>query len=112
MGTSVALTMSRLGSSMIMAAPPEEQMTPEVEALVRANGARTGASLILTDDAVAAVKDADVVFTVGWWWMQPEDEKNELRRILGPYQVNEASGRTRSRGRSSCTACRPSVARR
>jgi ornithine carbamoyltransferase len=90
MGTSVALTMSRLGSSMIMAAPPEEQMTPEVEALVRANGARTGASLILTDDAVAAVKDADVVFTVGWWWMQPEDEKNELRRILGPYQVNEA----------------------
>jgi ornithine carbamoyltransferase len=21
--------------------------------------------------------------------MQPEDEKNELRRILGPYQVNE-----------------------
>ena len=24
-----------------------------------------------------------MVFTVGWWWMQPEDEKNELRRILG-----------------------------
>ena len=31
-----------------------------------------------------------MVFTVGWWWMQPEDEKNELRHILGPYQVNEA----------------------
>ena len=34
-------------------------------------------------------READVVFTVGWWWMQPEDEKNELRRILRPYQVNE-----------------------
>ena len=90
MGTSVALTMTRLGSSMVMAAPPEEQMTPGVEALARANCARSGASLTLTDDAVAAVADADVVFTVGWWWMQPEDEKNELRRILGPYQVNEA----------------------
>ncbi len=88
MGTSVALTMSRLGSSMVMAAPPEEQMTPEVEALVRANCAQSGASLTLTDDAVEAVANADVVFTVGWWWMQPEDEKNELRRILRPYQVN------------------------
>ncbi len=84
MATSVALTMSRLGSSLVMAAPPEEQMTPEVEALARANGARSGASLTLTDDAAEAVKDADVVFTVGWWWMQPEDEKNELRRILRP----------------------------
>ena len=31
-----------------------------------------------------------MVATVGWWWMQPEDEKNELRPVLGPYQVNEA----------------------
>ena len=90
MGTSVALTMTRLGSSMVMAAPPEEKMTPEVEALARANCARSGASLTHTDDAVAAVKDTDVVFTGGWWWIQPEDEKNELRRVLGPYQVNEA----------------------
>jgi ornithine carbamoyltransferase len=36
------------------------------------------------------VRDADVVFTVGWWWMQPEDEKEDLRRLLRPYQVNEA----------------------
>jgi ornithine carbamoyltransferase len=89
MGTSVALTMTRLGSSMVMAGPPEEQMTPEVEALARANCAQSGASLTLTDDAALAVSQADVVFTVGWWWMQPEDEKNELRRILRPYQVNE-----------------------
>lgn len=37
---------------------------------------------------MAAVGEADVVYTVGWWWMQPEDEKNELRRLLRPYQVN------------------------
>jgi putrescine carbamoyltransferase len=90
MGTSVALTMTRLGSSMVMAAPPQEQMTPEVEALARANCAQSGATLSLTEDPVAAVAQADVVFTVGWWWMQPEVEKNELRRILRPYQVNEA----------------------
>jgi len=89
MCTSVSLTMSRLGSGVVLAAPPEEQMAPETQALVRANCARSGASLTLTDDPVAAVAQADVVFTVGWWWMQPEDEKDELRRILHPYQVNE-----------------------
>jgi ornithine carbamoyltransferase len=90
MCTSVSLTMSRLGSSMLLAAPPEEQMAPETQALVRANCEQSGAALTLTDDAVAVVRDADVVFTVGWWWMQPEDEKENLRRRLRPYQVNEA----------------------
>jgi ornithine carbamoyltransferase len=90
MGTSVALTLTRLGSNVIMAAPPEEQMTPEVQALAESNCALSGARLELTDDPVAAVARADVVYTVGWWWLQSEEEKNELRRILRPYQVNEA----------------------
>lgn len=90
MGTSVALTMTRLGNNVIMAAPPEEQMTPEVQALASANCEQSGATLVLTDDPVAAVAQADVVYTVGWWWMQSEDEKNEFRRLLLPYQVNEA----------------------
>ena len=90
MGTSVALTMTRLGSSMVMAGPAEHQMTDETAALVRVNCERSGASLTLTDDPIAAARLADVVFTVGWWWMQPDDEKEQLRRQLRPYQVNEA----------------------
>jgi ornithine carbamoyltransferase len=90
MGTSVALTMTRLGANVVMAAPPEEQMTPAIQALARANCDQSGASLTLTDDAVAAVSGADVIYTVGWWWLQSEEEKNELRRILRPYQVNES----------------------
>lgn len=90
MCTSVSLTMTRLGSSMVLAGPPQEQMAPETQALVRANCRQSGAELTLTDDPQAAVRVADVVFTVGWWWMQPEEEKEELRRVLRPYQVNEA----------------------
>jgi ornithine carbamoyltransferase len=90
MGTSVALTMTRLGSSVVMAGPAEHQMVNETAALARANCERSGATLTLTDDPVAAVRSADVVFTVGWWWMQPDDEKERLRRQLRPYQVNEA----------------------
>jgi putrescine carbamoyltransferase len=90
MGTSVALTMTRLGANVVMAGPPEEQMTSAIQALAKANCEQSGASLTLTDDAVAAVRQADVVYTVGWWWLQSEEEKNELRRLLRPYQVNEA----------------------
>ena len=83
MGTSVALTMTRLGSSMIMAAPPRGAD----DARDRGAGARQLRAERRYPHAdrrpVAAVAQADVVFTVGWWWMQPEDEKNELRRILG-----------------------------
>jgi ornithine carbamoyltransferase len=90
MCTSVALTMTRLGSSMVLAAPPDEQMAPETQALVRANCAQSGAGLTLTDDPVTAVRDADVVYTVGWWWQHTEEEKEHYRRLFTPYQVNEA----------------------
>ncbi len=90
MCTSVSLTMTRLGSSMVLAGPPEEQMAAETLALVEKNCRHSGATVTVTDDPVAAVREADVVFTVGWWWMQPEEERERLRRTLRPYQVNEA----------------------
>ena len=51
-------------------------MTPEVQSLALANCAESGATLTLPHGATEAVSRADVVFTVGWWWMQPEHEKN------------------------------------
>ena len=80
MCTSVALTMTRLGSNVALAAPPEDQMAPETQALVRANCEQSGAELTLTDDPVAAVRGADVVYTVGWWWQHTEEEKDALPR--------------------------------
>jgi putrescine carbamoyltransferase len=108
MCTSVSLTMSRLGSSMLLAAPPEEQMASVTQALVGANCEQSGAALTLTDDPVAAVRDADIVFTVGWWWMQAEDEKEDLRRRLRPYQVNEALWRHTKPG-AKFMHCLPAV---
>jgi putrescine carbamoyltransferase len=90
MCTSLALTMTRLGSSMVLAAPPDEQMAPETQALVRANCEQSGATLTLTEDPALAVRGADVVYTVGWWWQHSEEEKAAYRRLFTPYQVNEA----------------------
>jgi ornithine carbamoyltransferase len=90
MCTSVALTCSRLGIGVALAAPPSEQMAPETQELVRANCSQSGADLTLTDDPAEAVADADFVYTVGWWWMHSEEEKEAYRRLFAPYQVNEA----------------------
>ena len=90
MASSVALTCSKLGVDVVLAGPSDHQMAPEMQALVRANCAQSGASLTLTDDAEEAVADADFVYTVLWWWLEEGEAREALRRTYAPYQVNEA----------------------
>jgi ornithine carbamoyltransferase len=49
----------------------------------------TGAKIVVTNDAVAGVKDADAVYTDVWASMGQEAEAAERKRIFKPYQVNE-----------------------
>ena len=86
---SVALTCSRFGINVVVAAPPDRQIAPAVQALVRANCAQSGATFTLTDDPVEAVRDADFVYTLLWWWLESEEEKVAIRAKFMPYQVNE-----------------------
>ena len=48
-----------------------------------------GSQLILTQDPIEAIKDADVVYTDTWVSMGMEDEKAERQRVFMPYQVNK-----------------------
>ena len=106
MCTSVALTCSRLGVGVALAAPPSEQMAPETQELVRANCSQSGAALTLTDDPAEAVADADFVYTVGWWWMHSEEEKEPIAGCSRPTRSTRRCGPGRSRARGSCTVCR------
>lgn len=49
---------------------------------------KSGKTLLLTEDPVEAIKDADVVYTDTWVSMGQENEKAERQRIFMPYQVN------------------------
>lgn len=89
MTNSVILTCTRLGVNVVVGAPPEAQPAPEIRALAEANSASSGATLAVTDDPVEAVKDADFVYTVLWWWLHSEEEKVKIRREFRDYQVNE-----------------------
>ena len=88
MASSVALTCSRLGIDVVLGGPADHQMAPEMQELVRANCAESGATLTLTDDPTEAVADADFIYTVLWWWLEEGEEREALRRIYEPYQVD------------------------
>ena len=49
----------------------------------------TGAKLMLTDDPLEAVKDADVIVTDTWASMGQEAEHDARKKIFAPYQVNK-----------------------
>ncbi len=55
----------------------------------KAAAKKSGSSVFMTDDPVAAIKDADVVYTDTWASMGQEAEKEIRARIFAPYTVNK-----------------------
>ncbi len=50
---------------------------------------RTGSKIVVTDDAAAAARDADVVYTDSWMSYHIPQHKQESRiKVFMPYQVN------------------------
>lgn len=70
-------------------APEGFQPDPAVVADAERIAARTGGSVSVTTDPVAAVAGADVVITDTWVSMGQEDEKAERVALFGDYSVTE-----------------------
>lgn len=51
---------------------------------------RAGGDIRITDDVLAAAKDADVLYTDVWVSMGKESESVDRLRVLAPYQLNAA----------------------
>ncbi len=80
-----------MGMDIRLGAPSSLQPTDEVRALADSLSSVSGARITITDDAAAAVRGADFVYTDVWVSMGEGAEKwAERIELLLPYQVNDA----------------------
>jgi len=80
---------TRLGMHFTHAAPDKYQPPSEWRAIAEANCRASGGTLTVTEDVIAAVRDANFIYTDLWWWVGQEDQIPERRAAFMPtYQVN------------------------
>ncbi len=87
--SSLMLICTRMGMHFTHAAPEKYQAPAEWQAEARKNCLESGGTLTITDDPIAAVRNADYIYTDLWWWVGQEDQIPERRAAFMPrYQVN------------------------
>ncbi len=88
--SSLMLICTRLGIHFTQAAPAKYQAPAEWMGWARRNTAEAGGTLTLTEDPIAAVREADFIYTDLWWWVGQEDQIPERKAAFMPvYQVNK-----------------------
>lgn len=80
---------TQVGMHFTHAAPKKYQPPLRWREIAQENCRKSGGTLRITEDVVAAVREADFVYTDLWWWVGQEDEIPERRAAFMPaYQVN------------------------
>ena len=87
---SLMLTCAQLGAHCTVGTPRAYAPKPEIVAQARAIAEATGGTITLVNDAVAAVTDADAIYTDVCTSMGFEHEATKRAPIFKPFQVNEA----------------------
>ncbi len=91
MGNSLMIGAAKMGMDFRSAAPkalfPSDDLVKQAHEIAK----KTGAKITLTEDAKAAVKDCDFLYTDVWVSMgEPDSVWEERIKLLKPYQVNKA----------------------
>ncbi len=81
---------ARLGMAIAVATPGEYGLDADTLRRGRAMADAGAGALEVTDDPVAAVREADVIYTDVWTSMGQEATATVRRRVFHPYQVNAA----------------------
>jgi len=81
---------AKVGMDIAVATPKEYQCLGEVVEEAKFDAKETGAKIIITNDPIEAIKDADIIYTDTWVSMGQEAEKEQKIKEFSGYQVNEA----------------------
>jgi ornithine carbamoyltransferase len=85
--TSLMQAAVMMGIHVRLASPAGYQLSSDVVRQAAAR-ARSGATIELSSDPLAAVKGADAIYTDVWASMGEEHEADYRRSVFAPYQVN------------------------
>ncbi len=85
---SLILLAAVLGLRLRVATPSTHPPAARALAQARALAKASGAEIVVGDDPLVAVKDANFVYTDTWTSMGQEEEAAQRREIFRPYQVN------------------------
>lgn len=89
MAHSIMYGCAKAGLDCAIATPEQYQCDAEVVDNAKADFKQSGKHLIITQDPVEAIKNADIVYTDTWVSMGQESEKEEKIKVFGAYQVNK-----------------------
>jgi ornithine carbamoyltransferase len=83
---SLAVACTMLGAKFILAAPPAYQLSAQFLSRLKQ---QVGCSTVqLTHDCIAAVKNADIIYTDVWTSMGQEEQSDQRCHAFASYQVN------------------------
>ncbi|MDR1278479.1 MAG: ornithine carbamoyltransferase [Treponema sp.] len=105
---SLTVICSKLGINFTIITPGALSPDPALLEICKPLAAASGALLRVTGD-LAAVKGAEAIYTDVWASMGEEDKKEERRRLLSPYQVNQALMDRTGRKDSIFLHCLPAI---
>jgi len=82
---------TKLGIHISVGSPEEQMPAVEVTELCAQFAQESGCELVVTDDPLEAIKNADIVYTDSWMsYHIPKDEEAARIKLFTPYQVNAA----------------------
>lgn len=80
---------AKAGLDCAIATPKKYQCDEEVVSNAKDDFKKSGKQLIITEDPIEAIKNADIVYTDTWVSMGQENEKAQKVKEFGDYQVNK-----------------------
>ncbi len=79
---------AKAGMDISVASPKGYECDPEIVANAKEDASLTGSQILMTNDPVEAITNADVVYTDTWASMGQESEKAERVKIFKDYQID------------------------
>ncbi|MBI1821497.1 MAG: ornithine carbamoyltransferase [Nitrospirae bacterium] len=79
---------SKVGMNVIIASPKGFQPREEIVKAAQVEAEKHGSRVEVTTDPKAAARNANILYTDVWVSMGQEMEKNKMKDVFRPYQVN------------------------